>query len=592
MAENSLITPDAPPTSAGDEESLDVWGYQDTQFRVNDHGHLEVTGDRYPLSGQELPDFLPWVRGVMQIALDPKELYPSRYPTSIPEPVLNQGYLTGLRSLLQEDQISFDPKIRLRHGHGHTQQEMYAIKYGHLDRIPDLVVTPTNEDQVAALVEMALKHNVCLIPFGGGTSVTEALVCPSNESRMIVSVDMRRMNRILWIDSVNRMAKIQAGAVGMKILEQLKAYGFTLGHEPDSVEFSTLGGWIATHASGMKKNKYGNIEELVLDMTVVTSAGMLEHKTLAPRESIGTDPRRWLFGSEGNLGIVTSAVVKIFPYPKVQRYGSVVFPDFERGLAFLYELAHTGKLPASIRMVDNLQFQFGLALKPRSTGFKKLKSTFEKFFITRIKGFDPMQIVACTIVFEGAKSDVHDEEKLVYGIARRHGGLKAGAENGRRGYLLTYCIAYIRDFVMRHFVLAESFETSVSWSQAHSLCDRVKRRIVEEHEKRKLPGRPFVTCRITQLYETGVCIYFYFGFYFKGIEHASEVFAEVESAARDEILKSGGSLSHHHGVGKLRERFLPEIKSAASLQWIRDAKKALDPQNIFGSANQLLGGPL
>jgi alkyldihydroxyacetonephosphate synthase len=382
------------------------------------------------------------------------------------------------------------------------------------------------------------------------------------------------------------MACIQAGAVGRHIMEQLKGYGFTMGHEPDSVEFSTLGGWIATHASGMKKNKYGNIEDLILDMNVVTATGKLERTTTAPRESVGVDPRLWMYGSEGSLGIITSAVVKLYPLPEVERYGSILFPSFEKGFKFLYELTQEGSPPASVRLVDNLQFQFSMALKPKAHGLKALKSRLEKFFVTRLKGFDPQRMVACTLVFEGSRREVEAQEATVYRLAKRHGGMKAGAENGKRGYQLTFGIAYIRDFVMNHFFLAESFETSVPWSQTLSLCENVKRRLLAEHRKRNLPGNPFITCRITQVYETGVCVYFYFGYYYKGVADPSHVYSEMEIAAREEILKSGGSLSHHHGVGKLRQRFLPEIKSGGSLEFYRQAKLAVDPNNVFGCGNQ------
>ncbi len=176
-------------------------------------------------------------------------------------------------------------------------------------------------------------------------------------------------------------------------------------------------------------------------------------------------------------------------------------------------------------------------------------------------------------------------------LARRHGGMGAGAENGRRGYQLTFGIAYIRDFVMRHYILGESFETSVPWSQALSLCDNVKRRIAAEHAARGLPGTPFISCRVTQVYQTGVCVYFYLAFYHKGVEQPSAVFAELERSARDEILHSGGSLSHHHGVGKLRRAFLPRIMSPAALEWAAEVKRAIDPANVFGAGNQLVAGP-
>lgn len=580
------IYPPALAPKPEEEESLDVWGFRDTKFEILNNGSVRLSGSRYSLCGQELPSLLPWVSEVMKVPVRADDVYPPSYPTPIPEALAHPEFLAALRKIFSEDQLNQDPKVRLRHGHGHTQEEMFAIKYGKIGRIPDLVVFPTEEDQVQALVEAALKFDACLIPFGGGTSVTEALRCPENEGRFIVSVDMRRMNRILWIDPVNRMACIQAGAVGRHIVEQLKSHGFTMGHEPDSIEFSTLGGWIATHASGMKKNRYGNIEDLVLDIHAVTASGKLERSSVSPRESVGSDPRLWLFGSEGNLGIVTSAVVKLFPLPEVQNYGSILFPTFKDGVAFLYELSQTNAVPASIRLVDNLQFQFGMALKPKATGFKALKSKLEKFFVVKLKGFDPQQMVACTIVFEGSRDEVAAQEKTVYGLAKRHGGMKAGAENGIRGYQLTFGIAYIRDFVMKHYFLAESFETSVPWSQVEALCANVKKRLADEYERRNLPGKPFITCRVTQVYETGVCVYFYFGYYYKGVAHPSEVYAELEVLAREEILKNGGSLSHHHGIGKLRQSFLPEIKSAATLAWVEQAKRALDPSNVFGSGNQ------
>jgi alkyldihydroxyacetonephosphate synthase len=139
---------------------------------------------------------------------------------------------------------------------------------------------------------------------------------------------------------------------------------------------------------------------------------------------------------------------------------------------------------------------------------------------------------------------------------------------------------------MNHYLIAESFETSVAWSRVLPLCEQVKRRIHAEHAKRGLPGKPFVTCRVTQVYPTGAAVYFYFAFYFKGIERPSEVYAEIERAARDEVLRQGGSLSHHHGVGKIRRRFLPRVWSPGTLEWSRRIKAAVDPTNVFGAGNQ------
>jgi alkyldihydroxyacetonephosphate synthase len=577
------IYPPPPEARPEDAVSADEWGFADTSFTVNDEEAITVTGNRYPgLSGEVLPNLLPWFRTVVGINF-PIEGESTGYPPPVDEPKPAPEFLAAIRSIIDDDQVTTQSEIRLRHGHGHTVSEINAIKTEGFPRVPDYVVYPAGETQVAGLVRAAESTGVVLMPYGGGTNVTEALRCLPCEDRAIVSVDMSRMNRIEWIDPVNRMAKIQAGAVGRTIQAQLAGYGFTMGHEPDSVELSTLGGWIATNASGMKKNRYGNIEDILLDVTVISAEGKLERAQVVPRESIGLDPKLWMIGSEGSLGIITSAVVKLFSLPEEQRYGSIIFKTFEEGLAFMYDLAQEEKYPASVRLVDNLQFQFGQALKPAARGLKKLKSKAEKWVVTGPLGFDPNKMVAVTLVFEGAKADVDQEETRVYELAKRHGGRKGGAENGKRGYMLTFGIAYIRDFVLRHHILGESFETSVPWSQAQELIERVKRRIYEAHDERKLPGRPFVSCRVTQLYETGCCIYFYMAFYSKGVSDPVAEYHEIEAEARKEVIAAGGSISHHHGVGKLRLPFVTDIMSPAMVAWRNKMKSALDPQGIFAA---------
>jgi alkyldihydroxyacetonephosphate synthase len=585
VSEAKRIEPDPPARDPRDSEHLDVWGFADSGFAVTPDGDVMFTGDRYPISGHVLPDFLPWARDVLDAPLPPQDVHESAYPTPVPERVVNAAFEAELGAALRADQIDSDACARLRHGHGHTQEEMWAIKYGRLARVPDLVVSPESDAEVRAIVALAARNRVCLIPYGGGTNVTEALRCPRDELRSIVSVDMRRMNRVLWIDPENRSACIEAGASGREIAEVLARHGYTIGHEPDSYEFSTLGGWVATHASGMKKNRYGNIEEIVLGVTAVTASGELARDAAPARESVGGDPARWLLGSEGRLGIVTRAVVKVRPLPEVQKHGSVIFSELDTGFAFVRDVQRAGAAPASIRLMDNLQFQFGQALKPRKHGFAAWKSRLEKLFVTRVKGFAVDRMVACTLLFEGTRAEVAAQERAVYRIAAQHGGIKGGAENGQRGYALTFAIAYIRDFMMHHHVLAESFETAVPWSQCVALIQNVKQRLWQEHAKRGLPGKPFVSARVTQLYETGVCVYFYFAFYARGVEDASEVYAELERGAREEILRGGGSLSHHHGVGKLRQRFLPAIFSPTALAWREGLKRAVDPDDVFGCAN-------
>ena len=168
-----------------------------------------------------------------------------------------------------------------------------------------------------------------------------------SEERPIASVDMSRMNQILSLDEDNLVACVEAGICGRELQRELTARGYTSGHEPDSIELSTLGGWISTNVNGMKKNKYGNIEDIVLEATLITPTGVVETLSATPRNSTSVQPRGLLFGSEGNIGLITKAKIKVYPLPKVQKFGSLVFPDFATGVAFLKELRHEeGVLPA------------------------------------------------------------------------------------------------------------------------------------------------------------------------------------------------------------------------------------------------------
>lgn len=564
------------------------WGYADTRFVFDGPRTVRVTGGRYPLSGYRMPYFIPFAEEVLGVPITPEEAQPERPPAKLPEPRTSPGFLAGVRELLATDQISTDDEDRLAHSHGQLSvDEIYRLLYGEpLARTVDLVLYPQDEDQVRAIVRLAAEHEVCLVPYGGGTNVSGALALPAGETRPVASVDLKRLSRVVWVDEQNLLACIEAGITGKQLEKELQARGFTSGHDPDSVELSTLGGWISTNASGMKKNKYGNIEEIVLEATLVTPAGDLETHRATPRNSTGLQPRLLLFGSEGNLGIITKAVLKIHPRPEVREYGSLVFPRFGRGVAFLKELRHReGVMPASIRLIGNFEFRFGQALKAAPRFPKSLVEKVQKAFLLKVLGFNPHEMVACTIVMEGSPSEVRHQREVIFRVARRHGGVSGGSTNGRRGYTLTFGIAYIRDFFNQFGVLGETFETSAPWDRIEEIGQAVERELTEQCRARGVRGRPYLSYRVTQTYQTGVCIYCTMGFSGKGLERPVEIYHEIERRLRQVILDHGGSLSHHHGVGKIRQRFLPQIQTEASIEVFRKAKEAVDPTNVFAVGN-------
>ncbi|XP_050404817.1 alkyldihydroxyacetonephosphate synthase, peroxisomal [Patella vulgata] len=565
------------------------WGYKDSNFTFNKDNQIEFTGERYRLSGKILPHLKDWVKATLGIKLEDRAPAQAEITAAdIPSPKRNDEFLEELKQAGVS--LSDDCQDRLFRAHGHTLHEIFTLREGKFERIPDLVVWPVSHNEVVITVELACKYNVVIIPFGGGTTVSGALECPATEQRMIVSLDTSQMNKILWVDEKNLTVHAECGIVGQDLERLLAEKGFCTGHEPDSMEFSSLGGWVATRASGMKKNIYGNIEDLLVHVKFVTPRGVMEKNCQVPRMSAGPDIHHFILGSEGTLGVVTEVTLKIRPLAQCKKYGSIVFPAFEDGVGCLREIAKQRCAPASIRLMDNEQFQFGHALKPDANSMiSSFVDGLKKFYITKLKGFDPLKLSVATLLFEGTKEEVAAQEKRVYEIAATFGGIPGGADNGERGYMLTFSIAYIRDLGFEYYVVAESFETSVPWDRCLDLCQNVKERVHRECKDRGIQIPPYVTCRVTQTYDAGACVYFYFGFNYRGIANPVHLYDTIEACARDEILANGGSISHHHGIGKVRKRWLKKTVGEVGLGAMKAIKAYIDPQNIFGNNNLMMG---
>jgi alkyldihydroxyacetonephosphate synthase len=587
-----MATQDLHPKNSENNDSKwgHKWGFADTEFVVNDDGSVTLTGDRYPLCGHKLPYFLPYMEEAIGVSIDWKSPRQEVLDKPVPPARYNEQFYQILNQYFPSHCYSADDHDRLLHSHGFTMiDETNKVLYDKVDQVVDLVFYLESEADAQKLIQLAAQHNVCLVPFGGGTSVSGALMMPHQEERMIVAIDTKRMNQIEWIDTDNGRACVQAGITGKQLDETLEKVGFTSGHEPDSREFSTLGGWIATNASGMKKNRYGNIEDIVETIHLITPAGELTEQFPSPRNSMGMPIQNLAFGSEGNLGLITKAIIRIRPLPEVQNYGSLVFPDFDTGVKFLHKLSQTNFVPASIRLVDNDQFRWGQSIKPQTTGWSAWISRLQQLYLLRVLKFSPHKLVAATIVMEGSKQEVTYQEKSIKALAKQYDGISGGSTSGQRGYLLTYAIAYIGQFVLSYELFGETFETTVPWTKIQAVRRAVKSELVELHRKFDLPGKPYVCSRVTQVYPTGVCMYFTMLLYTKDIEGGPEIFNHIYKSLRSKIIEHGGSLSHHHGIGKIRKDYLKDVLSPASIQLLQKLKEASDPHNIFGVRNNVMG---
>jgi len=565
------------------------WGFKDSSFIINDDNSITFTGARYDgISGERLPYLIPFVTKVLDTDINKDPYFKEVKKKFVSERTLNKSFIEEIESSFEKDKLSIGDDERVLHSHGqNSPDEVFKVLYDKLEKFTDLIIYVETEEDVVLLINLAKKHNVCLVPYGGGTNVTNALQLPKNETRMIVTVDTRRLNRIISIDQKNLLVEVEAGITGKELENQLQDKGFTTGHQPDSIELSTVGGWISTNAAGMKKNRYGNIEDIVQNLVMVTPNGIINQIEPLVRSSIGIKTQNILFGSEGNLGIITKATMKIHRLPECSDYESVVMKDWDTGLDFMYELAHSNTIPASARMLDSLHYQFGSALKPEKTKFGKFKSKIQKLAF-KIKNFDADHFVAAVFKLEGTFSEVEHQRKNIKRLARKYNGLLGGSKEGKVGYNITMVIAYIREFFVPQGILGETLETAVPWSKVNQVKDEANKLLTKLHKEYNLPGKPFFCSRVSKIYHTGVCMYNTMGINVRGVKNPEKIFSDIEHKIRACFIKNGGSISHHHGVGKLRKEFMPETISAGSIKVIQNIKKSQDPDNIFGIDNNIV----
>lgn len=593
-----------PAQRGNNEAALDRWGFKDTKFVaqwVDGRPAVQITSKRYDAIGQR-PMFKLWsfferelgmklnVRGTM-----PEQPLPVLEPSS-------KGLAEKLASALPEDRIHTDDESRLRAGTGHGLADIWRLRIGEVLRMPDAVVRPQTEEEVLALLQVAAgPEGFAVIPVGGRTNVTSATVCPPKEvdPRPFVALDMRGLSHVLWVNKADGVACIQAGITGVALKEELQRQGVNMGMEPDSMEFSTLGGWIATRASGMKRSRYGNIEDMVIEVRVVTPAGILwQHhastgnerglaKTAIGRASTNLGLPGMVLGSEGCLGIFTAAIVRIQPLPEVVEYDSVVFAKWDAGAAWMQQVAKlpAALRPASCRLMDSKQLRLARAIR-EDPSKGQLRSSLQSA-VLQLRGVDLESAAAATLVFEGSRDEVTIQKRALQRLVRPAGGIWGGASSGEAGYAMTFAIAYLRDFGLDHQILSESLETFAPWSSIGNVWPAVVSAVEAEHRELRLPGQPFMSCRMTQLYDEGGVLYMYIAVSTIGLspKSALEAFNRLEHVARNAVLKEGGCLSHHHGVGKHRAAMLPDTQSSALSLAMRGLKSAIDPENVLGARN-------
>ncbi len=462
------------------------------------------------------------------------------------------------------DLFSDDHYERVAHSLGKAYRDVVRGFRGEFPNPPDLVAFPRDESEVEVVLSWAEAEGAAVVPFGGGTSVVGGVEARVGD-RPVVSLDMRRLDRVLEVDSESLAARIQAGATGPGLEDQLREQGLTLRHFPQSFEYSTLGGWVATRAGGHFATLYTHIDDLVESVRAITPRGTWESRRL-PGSGAGPSPDRMLIGSEGILGMITEAWVRVRPRPQFKASCGVEFDDFLAAARAVREISQSGLYPSNCRLLD--------ALEAGTTG----AGSGEKSLLV--------------LGFESPHHPVDAGMDLALGIAREHGGIAGEVRGGGEGsdavgaWRGAFLLApYLRDTFVACGVLSETFETAITWDrfeEFHAAAMEAARAKAAEvcDAPAAGTGTPRVSCRFTHVYPDGPAPYFtVMAPAVRGGE--VEQWEEIKAAASEAVIEGGGTITHHHAVGRDHRPWYDRQRPAPFAAALRAAKAELDPAGML-----------
>jgi alkyldihydroxyacetonephosphate synthase len=381
---------------------------------------------------------------------------------------------------------------------------------------------------------------------------------------------------VLAVDAESCTARIEAGAFGPDLEEQLQGYGLTLGHFPDSFLRSTLGGWIATRSAGMQSDKYGKIEDMVIALRMVTPAGVLATR-IVPKSSNGIDVNHLCIGSEGTLGVITEATMRVHLRSELRRTHGYLFLDFESGIEAMHECVRKECVPSMFRLNDPDKTALSLAFKPPSSQLSRVVSGVMKGYL-RVKGFDLMRACLMLTTFEGSKANVARQHSQVNSIYRRFGAVDLGPSSGKSFESTKYDFPHIRDFLMDRGITSDVSETSTVWSNIVPLyrasTTALSGAITESGVK------SWVGCHISHTYQCGASLYLTFACR-QQHGHEMDQYLRAKRAVQQSFIDHRATLSHHHAVGTEHLPWLIDDISPVGVTAVAAIKTGLDPGNVM-----------
>jgi alkyldihydroxyacetonephosphate synthase len=518
-------------------------------------------GERYEPS----PAMLEWLAD----RLGPAEPLPHADPASIAFPAPRLLPVAGAAS------ASFDPAERLRHARGQGLPDLLRLRAGRVPAAPDAVVRPATDDEVAAVLAACALAGAAVIPWGGGTSVTGGVNAPGGD-RLAVALDLERLAGLRALDEASGLATFAAGTTGPALEAALAERQLTLGHFPQSFELSTLGGWIATRSSGQESLGSGSIADLVAGVAVVAPGGRLDLPAL-PASAAGPDLRALVLGSEGRLGVVTRATVRVRPRRPALRVVGALVPSWEAGLDAARAVVRAGVGLALLRLSDAEETEVGVTLGLRA---HRLAGAAARAWLAIRR----VPERAC-LVLAGAPSDDAGRRSLddAAAILRERGGVGLGERPGRRWLSDRFRHPYLRDALLDRGLAVETVETAAPWSRLPALAQAIRGAILGTLGANGERGA--VLCHVSHPYVDGASLYFTFFFRCpRDPDAAVARWAALKRAAMRAIVEGGGTVSHHHGVGAWHAPWLEREIGADGVRVVRAAAATLDPTGVMNPA--------
>jgi alkyldihydroxyacetonephosphate synthase len=521
------------------------------------------------------PAFRPFVINAIDLDVNTAPAAPmSLDDLAIPAPLIGDQLLAELTDAVGAENAAQDDLDRIVHTYGKSARDLLRVRAGDIPRVPDVVVYPGNEADVQLIVDRAVAADAVIIPYGGGSNISGSLHAPEDETRPVISLDLGRLNQVIDIDEDSGLARIQAGAQGPDLEEQLAVRGWTLGHFPDSFTHSTLGGWVATRSSGMQSDKYGDISDIARGMRVVMPGKVLEIRPL-PHTSTGPSVREMVLGSEGRLGVITEVTVQVHRIPEVRLILGYLFPSWEAGLAAMQEISTSDAHPSITRVSDAKETAFSFATRKKS-GRISISSLISKGMmkVLQRRGWKLDEVCLSFIGYEGGKAHVARQKAIVKDIVSRHGGIVVGKGPGELYDQKKFDTPYIRDFLLDRGAIGDVSETAAPWSKLLPLYTNVLAAAEKVYAHLGVAG--WIMCHLSHSYHSGACLYFTFAFKHDGVDPLGQ-YEPLKNAIQQAFVDSGGTLSHHHAVGTEHAAWLEQDISAAGVHMIDGLFTAMDP---------------